>query len=126
MLKDAGGHYDDGYPLRWSAEDYGSLDVIRKRDEHVDPFELYDFNTTAIIFLAPRVREAVAGLRGTRGYDRKMNRIQYAFNTLERLILQHLDHSLQTIFANCLTEKERKKVQSGLNTFARNLINMEY
>lgn len=126
MLKDKCGHYEDGYPLRWKPEDYGSLDVIRKRDKHIYPFELYDFNTSAIIFLAPRVREIVAGLRGIRGHDRKMNRVQYAFDTLEKLILEHPNDGLQEIFDNCLTEVERKKIQSGLNSFARNLINMEY
>lgn len=126
MLKDERGHYDDGYPLRWKPEDYGSMDVIRKRDEHIYPYELYSFNEVAVLFLAPRVREIVAGLKGVYGYDQKMRRVQYAFDTLEKLILEHPDDSLGSIFENRLSQEEKKKVQSGLNSFARNLIDMEY
>lgn len=126
MLKDERGHYDDGYSLRWKPEDYGSMEVIRKRDEHVYPYELYSFNQVAVLFLAPRVREIVAGLKGVYGYDRKMSRVQHAFDTLEKLILEYPDDSLGSIFENHLTDKEKKKVQSGLNSFARNLMDMEY
>lgn len=126
MLKDERGHYTDGYSLRWKPEDYGSLDVIRKRDEHIYPYELYDFNTAAVIFLAPRVREIVAGLKGVYGYDRKMHRIQYAFDTLEKLVLDNPEDSLGSLFENRLTDEEKRKVQSGLNSFARNLMDMEY
>lgn len=126
MLKDERGHYDDSYSLRWKPEDYGSMDVIRKRDEHIYPCELYSFNKVAVLFLAPRVREIVAGLKGVYGYDRKMSRIQYAFDTLEKLILEYPDDSLGHIFENRLTDEEKKKVQSGLNSFARNLMYMEY
>lgn len=126
MLKDERGHYDDGYPLRWKPEDYGSMEVIRKRDEHIYPCELYSFATVAVIFLAPRVREIVAGLKGVYGYDRKMSHVQYAFDTLEKKILEYPNDSLWTIFDDRLTEEERKKVQSGLNSFARNLKYMEY
>lgn len=126
MLKDERGHYDDGYSLRWKPEDYGSMEVIRKRDEHIYPYELYSFNQVAVLFLAPRVREIVAGLKGVYGYDRKMSRVQYAFDTLEKLILKYPDDSLWQILDDRLTEEERKKVQSGLNSFARNLKYMEY
>lgn len=126
MLKDEKGHYDDGYHFRWKPEDYGSMEVIRKRDEHIYPFELYSFNIVAVLFLAPRVREIVAGMRGVYGYDRKMRRVQYAFDTLEKLILENPDDSLWTIIEKRLSDEERKKVQSGLNSFARNLKLMEY
>lgn len=126
MLKDKSGHYKDGYPFRWKPEDYGSIDIIRKRDEHIYPFELYSFGTAAILFLAPRIREFVAGRRCVYGYDRKMSRIQYAFDTLEQKILIHKDESLHTIFEKYLTLEEVTKVQSGLNSFARNLKYMEY
>lgn len=68
----------------------------------------------------------MAGLKGVYGYDRKMCRVRYAFDTLEKKIIEHPDEGLQLIFSERLTEEERKKVQSGLNSFARNLINMEY
>lgn len=126
MLKDERGHYTDGYPLRWKPEDYGSIDIIRKRAEHVYPFELYSFGTAAILFLAPRIREFVAGRRGLHGYDRKMSRIQYAFDTLEQKILIHKGESLHTIFEKYLSLEELTKVKSGLNSFARNLEYMEY
>ena len=126
MLKDESSHYNNRYSIRWKPENYGKLKVIRKRDEHIIPFELYAFNIVAILFLAPRVREIVAGLKGVYGYDRKMGRVQYAFDTLEKKIIEHPDEGLQLIFSERLTEEERKKVQSGLNSFARNLKNMEY
>lgn len=126
MLKDERGHYDDGYSLRWKPEDYGSMEVIRKRDEHIYPYELYSFNTVAVLFLAPRVREIVAGLKGVYGYDRKMSRVQYAFDTLEKFILEYPHDSFGYIFEYRLTDEEKKKVQSGLNSFGRNLIDMEY
>ena len=126
MLKEERGHYDDDYPLRWKSEDYGSIDIVRKRDEHIYPFELYSFGTAAILFLAPRIREFVAGRRGIYGYDRKMSRIQYAFDTLEQEILLHQEVSLKTIFEKYLSLEETTKVQSGLNSFARNLKYMEY
>lgn len=126
MLKDEKGHYDEGYSLRWKPEDYGTMDVIRKRDEHIYPYELYSFNDVVVLFLAPRVREIVAGLKGVYGYDRKMSRVQYAFDTLEKLILKYPDDSLGYIFENRLNDDEKKKVQSGLNSFAQNLMDMEY
>lgn len=126
MLKDDKGHYTDGYPLRWKPEDYGSIDIIRKRDEHIYPFELYSLGTAAILFLAPRIREFVAGIRSLYGYDRKMRRIQNAFDTLEQKILIHKGESLHTIFEKYLSLEEATKVQSGLNSFARNLEYMEY
>lgn len=126
MLKDERGHYDDGCSLRWKPEEYGSPDVIRKRDEHIYPYELYNFNEVAVKFLAPRVREIVAGLKGVYGYDRKMSRVQYAFDTLESLILEHPNKSLGELFEIYLADEQRKKVQSGLNSFARNLMDMEY
>ena len=67
MLKDERGHYDDGCSWRWKPEEYGSPDVIRKRDEHIYPYELYNFNEVVVLFLAPRVREIVAGLKGVYG-----------------------------------------------------------
>ena len=126
MLKDEKGHYTDGYSLRWKPEDYGSIDIVRERDKHIYPFELYSFGTAAILFLAPRVREFIAGLKGVYGYDRKLHRIQYAFDTLEKAILLYKDASLKTIFEEYLSLEEKKKVQSGLNSFARNLKDMEY
>ena len=102
------------------------MDVIRKRDEHIYPYELYSFNDVVVLFLAPRVREIVAGLKGVYGYDRKMSRVQYAFDTLEKLILKYPDDSLGYIFENRLNDDEKKKVQSGLNSFAQNLMDMEY
>lgn len=126
MLKDEKGNYSDGISFRWKMEDYGSIEVIRNRDEHIYPYELYSFNVTAVLFLAPRVREIVAGLRGVYGYSRKMRSVQYAFDTLERKILEYPDEGLKTIFEEYLTKNQRKKVQSGLNAFAHNLKDMEY
>lgn len=130
MLKDEKGHYADGYSLRWKPEDYGSIDIVQERDKHIYPFELYSFGTAAILFLAPRIREFVAGCNGVYGYDRKLRRIQYAFDTLELAILVNNAHKknvgLKTIFEEYLSLEEQKKVQSGLNSFARNLKDMEY
>lgn len=117
--------------------------LSREKNFHSD--EVYNLDVATVLFLAPRIRLLVKGgfekcgatpyipeLHTDNSHDNWeqwhaiLKKIQYAFDTLEKKIQEYPDDSLRTIFDDRLTEQERKKVQSGLNSFARNLKDMEY